>query len=134
MTKYSTCPHCFMRMVQGGLCECGYGTKSKKDMRTSAARKDAAPHRSSYDEKYYRQQRQIALERSQGRCEHCGKVIAYKNSKRVWRMIRRGIGSTDHVIPLRDGGSDSADNQRVLCTPCHNIFDAQKRIRDNFMK
>lgn len=26
----------------------------------------------------------------------------------------------DHVVPLFEGGSDSMDNRRAICTPCHD--------------
>ncbi|WP_083383947.1 HNH endonuclease [Cupriavidus sp. USMAHM13] len=51
-------------------------------------------------------------ERDGYRCRCCG--IA----------VRRG--EVDHVIPLKDGGTEADDNCQLLCSPCH----AEKTRRD----
>lgn len=51
-------------------------------------------------------------ERDGFKCKHCG--IA----------VRRG--EVDHIIPLKDGGSEDDNNCQLLCTSCH----ADKTNRD----
>lgn len=63
------------------------------------------PYRRHYTSADYRRNRELALERSGGRCEACGVTLT--------------AGSEcDHIVPVRDGGTDRLDNLRWLCQPC----------------
>lgn len=41
-------------------------------------------------------------------------------------VIREG-SEVDHIIPLSQGGQDTDENKRLLCTPCHKAKSAKER-------
>ena len=43
-------------------------------------------------------------------------------------VIRQGT-EVDHTIPLSQGGADSDENKRLLCTQCHKAKSARERQR-----
>ena len=53
-----------------------------------------------------KEERQILLDKADGCCELCKKVI-----KKAFDI--------DHIIPLAEGGSNEHANLQVLCKPCH---------------
>lgn len=63
--------------------------------------------RPCYSTKRYavQEKRQLVFARDGGRCALC------KKFDDDWQM--------DHVVPLREGGSDDVSNLRVLCLRCH---------------
>ncbi len=35
----------------------------------------------------------------------------------------------DHIVPLAEGGSDTADNEQGLCVECHEAKSLAERLR-----
>ncbi len=95
--------------------------------------------------------------RDLGECEICGllthnlwhtlrKAIQYKKSSRAIKLmhqfswaikwdlcgdhsVRFIVWEADHRIPLCLGGSDTLDNIRTLCIPCHRLETAKLNRR-----
>lgn len=65
------------------------------------------PYRRKYRDPEYAKNRQHRFERAHGKCEACGLPLMPAE----WEC--------DHLIPLRDGGTNAVENLRVLCKPCH---------------
>lgn len=78
------------------------------------------PWRRNYSDATYQRNRRIRFERAHGRCEACGIVLQANG----WEC--------DHVVELRDGGTNDVSNLRALCRPCHmaKTRAARKRRRD----
>ena len=72
---------------------------------TEAERVARHPYREHYASPEYRRNRVRALERTGGFCEAC--YEPHGPHKEV-----------DHILPLRDGGSDELGNLKVLCPAC----------------
>lgn len=85
-----------------------------------AIRNARNPYRKNYSEWEYRRNRQHRFERARGRCENCGIHLA------------NGEWESDHVIPIRDGGTNAIDNLRILCKPCHRAKTAADRKKPRF--
>jgi 5-methylcytosine-specific restriction endonuclease McrA len=54
----------------------------------------------------WRQLRQAALDRADGRCEHCGSPAH----------------DAHHIVPRALGGADTMDNLEALCSECHQAM------------
>lgn len=65
---------------------------------------DRADYRKAYRDPGYHREAQAAKTRSRGRCERCGGPPPLE---------------VDHILPLRDGGTNARGNLQVLCVPCH---------------
>lgn len=70
----------------------------------------------TYSDPVYRRNRAVAVRRAAGRCEKCG---------------HRHKTQCDHVIPVSQGGTHSADNLQMLCSgdgtcKCHEAKTAQE--------
>lgn len=57
---------------------------------------------------------------------------AFRNSNPLCAMcdaqgIVKAGTEVDHVVPLEDGGSDSASNKQNLCAECHKVKTAKDR-------
>lgn len=72
-----------------------------------AERNARNPYRRAYKSAEYARNRQIRFERSRGRCNSCN--IALDPAE--WEC--------DHIVPLKDGGTNALENLVVLCKPCH---------------
>lgn len=72
-----------------------------------ALRNAANPYRQAYKSAEYARNRQHRFERAHGRCEACGV------------RLEAGAWECDHLVPIKDGGTNHIDNLRVLCRPCH---------------
>lgn len=69
-----------------------------------------------YRSSTYRKESQQLREQSNGICQLCG--------KQVDRVL------VDHIIEIKDGGTDTPDNRMVICYSCHKYkTDAEKRRR-----
>lgn len=110
------CPYCWSVVPAGRPCPC-------RDR--DAQRRLAEPWRSSYGKREYMRNRQAAIARQHGRCMDCGEVCAEWDGS-SWRTQRLG-GEVDHVIPLRNGGSNDASNLALRCKYCHRRADAERR-------
>lgn len=75
----------------------------------------------------YRQARQLCMERANGQCERCGRIVAVKTPK-GWRST---TGQTHHAVPLRDGGTCNPSGMVLLCPSCHRIVEDGERKRRN---
>lgn len=83
---------------------------------TEADRLAAAPYRRSYSSAEYRANRERRHELAGGRCEACG--------------VRLGPGwECDHILPLKDGGTDELGNLRCRCRACHQAKTRSDRRR-----
>lgn len=63
------------------------------------------PYRRSYFAAEYRRNRELAIDRAGGRCERCGLPLD-------------DDFSCDHIVALKDGGTNEVANLRILCWPC----------------
>lgn len=120
------CPHCGKPVPIGQPCPrcCSasrrHGTRSREQ---EGRRADENPWRSGYSSAEYRRARQEVIERQQGRCAACGRVVAVRMG-RQWHT--RG-GGVHHLVALSEGGTNSPENLVLLCTRCHNRIDAERR-------
>lgn len=80
-----------------------------------AERNARNPYRKAYRDPAYARNRQHRFERARGRCESCG--IA----------LEPGAWECDHLVALRDGGTNEVDNLRILCRPCHKAKTGRAR-------
>lgn len=98
---------------------CGIQTRGNycpdHDPQTEENRIARNPYRLAYKDGEYARNRQIRFERARGRCEACGVPL------------RAGEWESDHLIDLRDGGSNAIENLRILCRPCHKRKTAESR-------
>lgn len=82
-----------------------------------AERNARNPYRRAYKDAQYAKNRQHRFERARGRCEACG------------IHLEVGKWECDHLVPIKDGGTNDITNLRVLCRPCHAIKTRQDRNR-----
>lgn len=82
-----------------------------------AERNARNPYRKAYSDPEYARNRRIRFERAGGRCEMCG--IGLQPAE--W--------DCDHLVDVKNGGTNSLDNLRVLCRPCHKRKTAATRRR-----
>lgn len=68
------------------------------------------------------QLRSEILERNGFTCQQCGSAAGEPDPYNAGRKVRLHV---DHIIPISQGGTDSRDNLRALCSTCnqgkHNI-------------
>lgn len=57
-----------------------------------------------------------AWRRANGRCEYCGKPLAWSARGNDYAL---GGWEAHHVIAVEYGGPDTLENCRILCIPCH---------------
>jgi 5-methylcytosine-specific restriction endonuclease McrA len=111
------CPHCGRVVPAGRACSC---------RNRDAQRRTYEPWRSSYRDPEYVRNRQIAIERQQGRCIDCGKICAEWDGSE-WKTQKLG-GEVDHERPLCEGGANDASNLALRCKKCHASADASRRM------
>ncbi len=97
------------RLAQGNYCPDHEPTVDE------AARGARNPYRRSYRDPEYARNRRHRYERARGRCEACGIAVG------------PGEWECDHLVPLRDGGTNRIENLLVLCRPCHRRKTAADR-------
>ena len=58
-----------------------------------------------------------------GRCGYCGVTVTYptRGNTHLKGYDKRVIASTDHIIPLNKGGSQSRENMICCCTSCNSM-------------
>lgn len=120
------CPRCGKPVPIGKPCPRCNGAKRAHGKRTKeqeAARKDENPWRGSYSSGKYRRARQLVIERQQGRCAVCGRVVATMAGGK-WHVKGGGV---HHIVPLSEGGANAPENLVLLCTKDHNRIDALRR-------
>lgn len=86
------------------------------DPAEEAVRVARNPYRLAYRDPVYAKNRLLRFERVRGLCEVCGAG-----------PLKSGEWESDHVVELRDGGTNTFDNLRILCKPCHKTRTAQAR-------
>lgn len=79
----SSCPRC-KRVSRSSR------SHSKRSQSQEKARKQANPWRSEYSRKEYKTARQIAIQRTGGRCAACGKVCAKRRGS-SWLLTGAGV-------------------------------------------
>ena len=83
-----------------------YLQKAGVGSRREAERLRRQPWRAAYSDPVYQRNRARRLELCGGRCESCGAEL--------------GPGAEcDHLVPLRDGGTNVVTNLRWRCQDCH---------------
>lgn len=91
----SSCVTCGDRATTGPYCP------AHVPQRPEATR---AAYRAGYRDPAYYRERQATLNRARGVCESCGTPAKLQ---------------VDHIVPLRDGGTNTRANLQALCVPCH---------------
>lgn len=119
------CPHCG-RTFSGARCPCRPRPK-RNPTQGDKARAEREPWRANYASAEYQESRQQAIARTKGRCTDCGRQCAWFDGKR-WRTAGMG-GEVDHVVPLREGGTNDTANLALRCKSCHGLKDAERRRR-----
>lgn len=79
--------------------------------------------RKGYSDPEYRQNRRERYESAHGCCEECGTPLlgrAFPDGE-PWEC--------DHLVALSDGGSNTTENLRCRCIPCHHAKTASGRRR-----
>lgn len=117
-------PRCELHKIGGARLRscvvCGIQTLGNycpdHDPQLEAERIARNPYRLAYKDAEYARNRQLRFERARGHCEYCGVG-----------PLRSGEWESDHVIELRDGGTNTIDNIRVACKPCHRKKTAARR-------
>lgn len=99
---------------------CGIQTRGNycaaHDPEAEEARVARNPYRLAYKDPEYARNRLLRFERARGRCEACG-----------IGPLAGGEWESDHLVDLRDGGTNALDNLRILCRPCHKRKTAEAR-------
>jgi 5-methylcytosine-specific restriction protein A len=85
-----------------------------------AARNERMGYRKHYLTREYQRNRQHRFERARGRCENCGTHLI------------TGEWECDHLVTIRNGGTNALENLRVLCKPCHKLKTAVDRRTPRF--
>lgn len=98
-------------------------SRERAGRRSDQERLAGEPWRASAYGSRYRRNRQLVIERAQGRCEDCGRVCAVKE-RGTWKS--KG-GQVHHEKALCDGGGDDPANLAFLCPSCHGLRDAKRR-------
>ena len=124
MTRKRFCPDCGREVEVGKRCSCKPARK-RKPTAGDETRGKREPWRTSYNDKVYRQSRQQVISMAGGKCEKCGRVVAWWDGKR-WQTSGMG-GEVHHIKALRDGGGNGASNLMLLCKSCHGLVDAARR-------
>ena len=118
------CPSCGRVVPPGQRCQCRPRPK-RAPTGADGTRGEREPWRRAYSTKGYRQARQLAIARTQGRCCDCGRRCAWKDG-RVWRTAGMG-GEVDHLVALCEGGTNDASNLELRCKSCHRKRDDMRR-------
>jgi 5-methylcytosine-specific restriction protein A len=77
-----------------------------------------------YDSREYDRKRPTSTGRGYGK--HHRKRRALMMVRSPWCVQCKGRGhlvlgrERDHIIPLRDGGTDGPENEQLLCKTCHS--------------
>lgn len=117
------CPYCGKTNPAGTTCACRH--RVRKATKRDKVRNIEEPWRKNYGTKEFRDNRQLVIERQQGRCIDCGKICAVKVNG-VWRTKEYG-GEVDHEILLAHGGTNAADFLALRCKHCHSLADIRRR-------
>lgn len=122
-----SCPRCDSSAYQPGRClRCGSPLEQGAVCpRCAAARdeKNRAAYRKGYADPEYRRNRLERYRLVGGRCETCGADLKGE-------LHEVGLAwECDHVIALRDGGTNDVGNLRVRCTADHRKKTAADRAR-----
>lgn len=115
------CAACAARAPRASSCRlCGARTAGGPWCAAHSAegeRLARQPSRAAYRDPAYVANRTRRYELAGGRCEECGADL----SEAAWEC--------DHVVPLRDGGSNLTSNLRVRCRDCHRAKTRADRRR-----
>ena len=77
-----------------------------------------ADYRKGYRDPTYHRERAATLRDAKGVCSVCG--------------VRPDRLEVDHIVPLRDGGSNKRYNLRAVCVGCHRVKTREDRRGRNF--
>lgn len=102
-------------MVCGISTKCGNYCQLHEPTIDEAERNARNPYRQAYKDHQYAKNRQHRFERARGRCEAC------------YIALEPGQWECDHLVSLRDGGTNDLDNLRILCRDCHRAKTAKTR-------
>jgi 5-methylcytosine-specific restriction endonuclease McrA len=117
-----SCPRCSGASHASSCRECGALTAggpycgAHLPLAGEAGRLVRQPYRAHYSDPVYRWNRQRRYELAGGCCETCGDQLADS-----WEC--------DHVVTLRDGGTNAVENLRVSCGRCHKAKTRTDRRR-----
>lgn len=106
-TRYGIASSCVVCGISSHFLYCD-------DHRPPVKESTRAEYRKGYRDPAYYRERQGCLNRAKGRCERCGKP---------------GKLEVDHIVPLRDGGTNTRSNLQALCSTCHNAKTQEDRRR-----
>lgn len=107
--------------LQTACAVCGRASSSdycdEHEPTNEANRLKAQPFRAAYRDPLYHRNRQAAKNRAGGKCERCGRADMPLEC--------------DHIVALRDGGTNDRTNLIMLCRPCHLSKTTADRRRRN---
>lgn len=120
------CSRCGRPVPEGKSCpRCGSArSASRRTKDAERARKSENPWRSEYGSAEYQRNRQIALDKTDGRCAVSGIRIA---DKRNGRWVMRQNGGVHHIVALSEGGDNSVGNLLPLDVRVHAQIEARRR-------
>lgn len=73
-----------------------------------------------------RRRRKVAQEEGITHCPDCTRLLDY-DTKRTPGTYRPDLVEVDHIVPAEDGGHDTFENSRVLCSDCNKKRRSRER-------
>lgn len=120
------CPRCGKAIPRGCLHHCRLAPEPVRNKRRERERRSHERWRSEYDQEY-KAVRTGVIVACNGLCEACGEPV-FVPTQRGWKKAASNFGATHHLVPLSQGGANSADNIACLCARCHGIAHSREFI------
>jgi len=116
-----SCPACSAR-VEATDEKCSRCGRSRAGIpRTEAQRLKSQPYRAHYKSALFTTNRPIVLRIAEYRCQWLGCGAPIGRAPKDWQC--------DHIVPVRDGGTDDLSNLQALCLK--HAYEKTYRDRQN---